>query len=202
MTHGERILRSVEPCMSVRFFNRSAASMVFVALCATTAASAQYRGDYERGDYEPEYDYARVVRVEPIVDVVERPVSREQCWNEPVTRRVAAATPPARRARAPAVLGGIVGGVINDTAGRDAAAATVAGVARNSPPPATQRREARTVTTHERRCETRTDYRRDERITGYDVAYRYRGRVYRTVMDYDPGRRIRVEVAMQDRYYD
>jgi uncharacterized protein YcfJ len=50
--------------------------------------------------------------------------------------------------------------------------------------------------TYQQRCATRTEYYNDERVTGYDVSYRYNGRVYYTVTDYHPGDRIRVEVSV------
>jgi uncharacterized protein YcfJ len=188
--------------MTARFARLSAALVAVAALVAAGSASAQYR----RG-YGPEYDYARVVRVDPIVDMVERPVSRDECWDERVTYR----EPPRYRSsrdRAPAVLGGIVGGVIGNQfgSGNGRDAATVAGaalgysLARDS-----QRRDGgyyssgREYTRVEPRCTTRTEYERDEQVTGYEVTYRYRGRTYQTVTDYHPGDRIRVEVDMDVR---
>ena len=38
--------------------------------------------------------------------------------------------------------------------------------------------------------------RYEEHIAGYDVTYRYQGRLYHTRTDYDPGRRIRVRVEV------
>src|SRR5688500_16858270 len=35
---------------------------------------------------EPDYDFARVVSVDPIVDVASRPVKREECRQQPVRR--------------------------------------------------------------------------------------------------------------------
>jgi uncharacterized protein YcfJ len=186
--------------MKSLFLHRSSIALITAAALASAgAASARHRG------YEPEYDYARVLRVDPILDVVERPVAREECFEERVTYRE-----PARyreRDRAPAVLGGIIGGVLGNQVGsghgRDAA--TVAGaalgysLARDS-----QRRNGsysppREYTSYEPRCTTRTEYRRDERVTGYDVTYRYHGRTFHTVTDYHPGDRIRVEVDMDVR---
>lgn len=184
-------------------FALSAALVAVAALAAAGTATAQ-----SRRDYGPEYDYARVVRVDPIVDLVERPVSREECWDERVTYR----EPPRYRSsrdRAPAVLGGIVGGVIGNQfgSGNGRDAATVAGaalgysLARDS-----QRRsggghyhEGREVSRYEPRCETRTEYEREEQVNGYEVTYRYHGRSYTTVTDYHPGDRIRVEVDMDVR---
>lgn len=195
------MVRFVENVMKSRIARISASLIAVAALAAAGSASAQYRGGYQ--NYGPEYDYAEVVSVDPIIDVVNRPVNRDQCWNEPVTYRE-----PVRyhgsRDRGPAVLAGIVGGVIGNQfghgRGRDAATAAGAllgySMARDS-----QRRYGggyysggREYRTYEQRCTTRTDYYSDERVTGYDVAYRYNGRVYHTVTDYHPGDRIRVEV--------
>lgn len=191
----------MEMVMKPLFLLRCSTALVAVAAVAgADVASARHRGGYG-----PEYDYARVIRVDPILDVVERPVAREECFEERVTYRQ-----PSRyhgRDRAPAVLGGIIGGVLGNQvgsgSGRDAA--TVAGaalgysLARDS-----QRRNgyyspAREYTRYEPRCTTRTEYLRDEHVTGYDVTYRYNGRTYHTVTDYHPGDRIRVEVDMDVR---
>lgn len=43
-------------------------------------------------------------------------------------------------------------------------------------------------------CDTRTEYRSDEQVVGYDVGYRYNGRIYHTRTDRHPGDRIRVAV--------
>ena len=190
--------------MSRRFIRRTAPLFAVAALLAAGTASAQYRGGYDR-----DYDFARVVRVDPIIDVVERPVSREECWEERVTYREEPRYHRSRSDRAPAVLAGIVGGVIGNQfgSGNGRDAATVAGaalgysLARDS-----QRRngsghyhEGREVARYEPRCETRTEYAREEQVTGYEVTYRYHGRTYTTVTDYHPGDRIRVEVDMDVR---
>ena len=186
--------------MKSRVARISASLIAVAALAVAGSASAQYRGGYS--NQGPEYDYAEVVSVDPIIDDASRPVARQECWEEPVTYRE-----PVRyhghRDRGPAVLAGIVGGVIGNQfghgRGRDAATAAGAvlgySMARDS-----QRHYGghysggRTYRTYEQRCTTRTDYYRDERVTGYDVAYRYNGRIYHTVTDYHPGDRIRVEV--------
>lgn len=183
--------------MKSRYARISASLIAIAALAGAGAASAQYRGGYA-----PEFDYAEVLSVDPIIDQVERPVARDECWEQPVTYRE-----PVRyhgnRDRAPAVLAGIVGGVIGNQfghgRGRDAATAAGAmlgySMARDS-----QRYNGgyysggREYTTYEQRCATRTEYYSDERVAGYDVTYRYNGRVYQTVTDAHPGDRIRVAV--------
>ena len=46
-------------------------------------------------------------------------------------------------------------------------------------------------------CREVIEYTEEERVVGYDVAYRYNGRTYETRTDYDPGPslRVRVDVA-------
>ena len=103
-----------------------------------------------------------------------------------------------------AVAGGVIGNQFGSGHGRDAA--TVAGaalgysVARDE-----QRRNdryygrysERVVRTEEERCRIETDYREEERVLGYDVAYRYNGRVYHTRTDSHPGDTIRVRVDVE-----
>jgi uncharacterized protein YcfJ len=195
------MVRFLERHMKSRFVRISASLIAVAALATAGSASAQYRGGYE--GYAPEYDFAEVVSVDPIIDVVNRPVSRDQCWEEPVTYRE-----PVRyhgnRDRAPAIMAGILGGVIGNQFGHGHGreAATAAGamlgysMARDS-----QRRHGggyysggREYRSYEQRCTTRTDYYSDERVNGYNVAYRYNGRIYHTVTDYHPGNQIRVQV--------
>ncbi|MCB1568559.1 MAG: glycine zipper 2TM domain-containing protein [Xanthomonadales bacterium] len=160
--------------------------------------AAQYGGSYG----EPMYDWAEVVRVDPIVRAVDQPVYQNQCWDEPVTYREPPRYVRHRGPRAPAVLGGIIGGVIGNQfghgSGRDAA--TMAGAmlgysaVRDSQYYGGHYQGGREFTRYERRCEPRTDYRRDEQVTGYEVTYRYQGRLYQTVTDYPPGPNLRVRV--------
>ncbi|NVK39632.1 MAG: hypothetical protein HWE39_00185 [Oceanospirillaceae bacterium] len=46
----------------------------------------------------------------------------------------------------------------------------------------------------ERRCAVEPDFEYHEAVIGYEVSYRYRGRVYHTRTDHRPGKRIRVRV--------
>jgi uncharacterized protein YcfJ len=162
-----------------------------------------------RHDHRPiaGYDYAQVLRVDPIIEAYDRPVQRDQCWREPVRYREPARYRQARQDRAPALLGAIVGGVIGSQfgsgSGRDAATAAGALLGYHSVRD-DQRRYAggyyeggREYVRYEQRCEVNTEYFREERVTGYDVTYRYNGEVYTTVTDYHPGDRLRVQVEVR-----
>lgn len=177
-----------------RFFV-PAMALLLVAAGHAGHAAAQGHGAYA----EPAYDWAEVVQVEPILEVVDQPAYR-QCWDEPVTYRE-----PPRYVRhhgpgAPAVLGAIVGGVIGNQFGHGSgrAASTAFGamlgheMVRDSQ--GGYYAGGREFTRYERLCAPREGYRREQRVTGYDVTYRYQGRLYRTVTDYPPGESLQVRV--------
>lgn len=178
---------------------KSPQSALYAAMLLLTPALAGLSRD--AGAAEVYYDYAEVIRVDPIIQTVERPVQRDQCWREPVTYREPARE---RHSRAPAILGAIVGGVIGNQfgggSGRDAMTAAGAMLGYHSVRD-DQRRYGghgyREVTRYEQRCSAQTEYFRDEQVTGYDVSYRYNGEVYRTTTDFHPGRRLRVEVGVR-----
>jgi uncharacterized protein YcfJ len=51
------------------------------------------------------------------------------------------------------------------------------------------------------RCRTVDAVSWEERVVGYDVDYRYHGRIYRARMDEHPGRRVRVHVDVRPRVH-
>ena len=173
-------------------------SILGLATLVPAPASAQGYETYA----EPVYDYAEVVRVDPIIRQVERPQYQNECWNEPVTYREPPRYVRHRGPRAPAILGSIVGGVIGNQfghgGGRDAATAAGAmlgySMVRDTQHYGGYYAGGHEFTRYERRCAPRTDYRRDEQVTGYDVTYRYQGRLYHTVTDYPPGASLRVRL--------
>ncbi len=174
----------------------------FAAAAMSGVASAQNYGGYD--NYSDGYDYAEVVSVDPIIDRVERPVYRDECLQEPVTYREPVRYRGGHRDRAPAVLGGIIGGLVGNQfghgSGRDAA--TLAGAALGYAAVRDSQRHygggyysgGRQYTTYEQRCTQRAQYVADEQVSGYDVTYRYNGRLYNTITDYHPGDSIRVRV--------
>jgi uncharacterized protein YcfJ len=146
------------------------------------------------------YEYANVVRTDPIVRQVRTETPRRECWDE--TRTVSAdphISEPGVGGRT--LLGGIIGGVIGHQfgsgRGRDAAtvagAAIGAGVGYDSARRVYGSRETDEVV---QRCQVRYEDQYEERIEGYRVTYEYNGREYTTRMPYDPGSQIRVRVAV------
>jgi uncharacterized protein YcfJ len=146
----------------------------------------------------PRYDWARVVRAEPIVETYRVPVSHEVCRSEPVT----VVDRGYRRSdnRSPALLGAVIGGVIGNQfgkgSGRDAATAAGAVIGYQAVRSDQKRHDVYysggSYTTYRDSCRIETHYQTEQRVVGYDVTYRYRGGLYRTRTDHHPGDRIRV----------
>lgn len=173
--------------------------MVLMGLMVMAGSAQAYGYD------EDEFEWAEVISVDPIIERAEIPAQREVCWSEPVTYRE-----PVRRRRSNsgAVLGAIIGGAIGNQfgSGHGRDAATVAGAALGYSAARDEqyrndyrygRYAERVVHTQERRCRVESDYAEEEQVTGYDVAYRYNGRVYHTQTDAHPGDRIQVRVDVQ-----
>lgn len=169
-------------------------TLAFTA-AATVSATAAAGGRSHDDSY---YDYARVVFAEPIVEVVRVDDPREVCWTEHITHH----NPRQHRSVTPEIVGGIIGGVVGNQfgSGRGRDVATVAGaVLGGSIAHDYKKRRAYgydTYTEPVERCEIQHHYYEEERIVGYDVKYRYNGRMYRTRMDRDPGSRVRVRVTV------
>ncbi len=175
------------------------AAALLLGTTATAFADHDYR--YARGG-KAMYDYAPVISSEPIVNYVTVTTPVRQCWEEMEYYTVDRGYP---RARGGALVGAVVGGVIGHQfgSGRGNDAATVAGTligaaigsesARKRHGDNGVERVARPV----ERCSTTYEKRREERIDGYRVTYRYHGQKYVTEMPYDPGRKIRVRVDVR-----
>ncbi len=169
------------------------ATMVLALVGAASPALA----DKQRA----QYDYAKVISVEPVRRIVTVRTPVRECWDE-VERYAVQRSAPGTGVST--LLGAVVGGVVGHQfgSGRGNDAATVAGTligaaVGNS---SAQRRYGYETVEHSRpvrRCETRTQERREERIDGYKVLYKYRGQTYATQMPYDPGRELRVRVDVR-----
>jgi len=152
---------------------------------------------------EAEYEYARVVDVQPLVTRVRVSTPQRECWDETrYDERGYGNGPLPRSSAGGAVLGGIIGAVIGHQIGhgrgRDAATAAgaVVGAAVGSKQ-AERRGGYAAVPPREytvQRCETRYHDEWQERNDGYRVTYVYNGRRQVTELPYRPGDRIRVRV--------
>ncbi|MBY6203608.1 glycine zipper 2TM domain-containing protein [Halomonas denitrificans] len=174
--------------MNTRIAGLSAA-LLAAALAAAPADASHRHGEVVR---------VRVIDVHPVYAYEEIPVERDVCRQE-LRRR---GPNPA----AGAIAGALVGGVIGDRMGnrfgdgRGQRAVTVAGAALGA---AVGHEVGRDLARHHgrvvpvRRCDVVVHYETREVLVGYDVAYRYGGRVRHVRMDHDPGPSIDVEVDVR-----
>ncbi|RAP59424.1 glycine zipper 2TM domain-containing protein [Oleiagrimonas sp. MCCC 1A03011] len=162
------------------------------AIAASTSALANPPWARHGYGHESYIDYARVTSVRPLYRHAYRP--QRVCRDVPVGREVYRDN---GHQAAGTLLGAVIGGVLGNTVGKGDGrkAATVVGAvvggAIGNRASAGGRDEVRTA--YARRCHTRSVYAGD-RVVAYNVTYRYRGDIYRTRMDHDPGRRLRVRV--------
>ncbi|NOR20409.1 MAG: glycine zipper 2TM domain-containing protein [Xanthomonadales bacterium] len=160
------------------------------------------------GHNDDQYDYAKVVDVQPITEIVQIPEQQQVCREVPVQKRVAE-----HRSPAPAIFGAILGGVIGNQLSRghghghghhnNRAAATVAGAAIGgviATEVQYRKYPARYYSDVTRVCSRETSWRSEERVVAWDVSWKYRGRIYYSRMDEPPGERIRVRVSVDPVY--
>ncbi len=173
-----------------------------IALCTVLSIGPAMAsvGHHEYRD-SPYLDYAKVVDVEPIIRVVRVTEPRRECWDEEVTRY---RQHTSRRSGSftPLVVGGIVGGVVGNqfSKGKRRDALTVAGALLGASVGRDiyrrHRSTERPYVTTEQRCRVVDEYHEEERVEGYRVTYRYKGKTFVRRMDHDPGRRVRIRVAV------
>ena len=172
-------------------------ALITTLLTAVLATGPVLAGPHHYGkqDRMTFQDRARVVNVEPIIEVVEIPEERRECWTEEV--RYDKRSDP----NAGLIVGGIIGGVVGNQVGngRGKDVATVAGtiigaavgqdVARNS--------QSRPQTRYEDHCRVVTEYYEEEEVVGYWVTMRYRGETFTRRMDEEPGKFVPVRVSLR-----
>jgi uncharacterized protein YcfJ len=184
-------------------FSRSLMGVVGVLGVAASASAAPPSWSNARhhpGPAHAEYEYARVVHVDPIVRQVRVETPRKECWDE--TRYVESRpnisdAAVGGRTLLGAAIGGVIGHQFGSGRGRDAAtvagALIGAGVGYDS---AAKRYPQGGYEEVVQRCDVRYQQEVEQRIEGYRVTYEYNGRHYKTQLPYDPGDRIRVRVAV------
>ena len=146
-------------------------------------------------------DFGRVVRVSPRVEQIRQP--RQECKTDYV--QVPVQQQPQQRSAGGAIIGGIAGALLGNTVGGGSgrAAATAAGAiagavvgdkvdnngrAVNNGPQDYQEQAVR---------QCRTVDAVESRTIGYDVTYDYRGHSYTSMMQRDPGERVRLRVSVE-----
>jgi uncharacterized protein YcfJ len=144
------------------------------------------------------YGYADVLRVDPVYETVRYSEPREECYDERVTTRERGGGDPTGGTVLGAIIGGVVGNQVGSGNGRKAAtvAGAIAGGAIGRNADRNNGGPDRIYEGTERRCRVVDVEREDRRVAGYDVEYRFKGDVFMSRLDYDPGNKLRVRVAV------
>ena len=173
------------------------ATVALAAMLFGTTAWADHPSSHGRA----QYDYAKVISAEPIINYVTVSTPERECWEEMQYYTVDRTR---QDRRAGTFIGAVIGGVIGHQfgSGRGNDAATVAGsmigaAIGNDAARDRYGEDVERIARPVQRCETRYREHREERIDGYRVLYRYNGQKYMTEMPYDPGDRIRVRVDIR-----
>lgn len=149
------------------------------------------------------YDYAKVKEVTPIYKTYQHRVPEENCWVETVkTERHR----PRRNSATSTLVGGLIGGAIGHAVGHNksnkrvgAVVGSALGLSIGHDIGRRNRQPDRYDVSYDdvERCEVSYQTETEERLTGYDVTYKYRGEIYSTFMEEHPGKRIKVSVNIQ-----
>jgi uncharacterized protein YcfJ len=159
-----------------------------LTLFVLAAASLSQAADFEA--------YARVISVTPRVEQVNHP--RQECHTEYVNVQ--------RQQRSNDVSGGIIGGIVGGLLGNQVGggngrtAATAAGAITGALVGDRMQNQDNNVTTSEqpvRQCRTVDSW--EQRTVGYQVTYEYAGRTQTSMMSYDPGQQLRLQVTLTPR---
>jgi len=152
------------------------------------------------GKHNSRDEKARVTHVEPIYRMVTVTRPERECWDQPERYR------KGHESYTSTIAGGLIGGVIGNQFGGGSGntAMTIAGtllggsVGRDM-----GNRYHDTDYGYQEQCRVINRQHREQRIDGYEVSYRYQGRIYTTVMDHHPGKFIPVDVHVEPRrtYY-
>lgn len=187
----------------------AAFSVLAAGSLATPALAGHdcHKHDRHHADYydsRASTDYAQVLSAEPIYRQVRVSAPRRECWDEQLTYREPAHAYGDNAAGA--ILGGIIGGVaghqIGGGHGNDIATAVgaVVGAGLGSSVGGYDP-GGYTRTGYETRCTTVDGTHYEQRVDGYEVTYRYNGRIYNTTLPYDPGNRLAVHVDVRPAAY-
>lgn len=174
------------------FMKTGLAAVMLFGMSVSAFAQDRGYGD-ERAVDNSRVAWADVLRVDPVYDNVVSTRPREECTETAVEQRYDTRGNNA----AGTVIGAIVGGALGNQVGKGDGrkAATVAGALIGGAIGNDQaRRDDRYYVEPQAQCRTVNERYSERRIVGYDVQYRYRGDVYMSQLDYDPGERLRVRV--------
>lgn len=166
----------------------------------TLSSSAVMAGDKYRHYDQGGQDRAKVTWVEPIYTDVRVTTPVHDCYETRGYRR------SPHQSYTSTIAGGIIGGVIGNQfgGGSGQTAMTVAGALLGGSIGRDMNNQYRgSDYNYREQCDVHYQDRYEQRIDGYEVGYRYKGRDYTTFMEHHPGKFIPVDVVAKPsrRYY-
>lgn len=179
--------------------NRMLLPMILLAAAPVALAQSNYV-DRQAGPVAESisYGYADVLRVDPIYETVMTSEPREECYERRGQYRERSGGDPTGGTVLGAIIGGALGNQVGKGDGRKAA--TVAGaVIGGAIGRDVDKNNGSAGGRYERggtNCRVIEVQREQRQVVGYDVEYRYRGEVFMSRLNYDPGERMRVRVAI------
>ncbi|MFT5275375.1 MAG: hypothetical protein ACI9J2_001911 [Saprospiraceae bacterium] len=146
-------------------------------------------------------DEARVTRATPVYNEVRINQPQEECWFESIREPVRTSK---KNSKTPEIFGALIGAAIGHQFGgskrsQNVAAAAGAVLGTSVGHDWDNKRNhttASTKVTRVERCETVDSYHTEQRLSGYEVAYRYNGDLYHTFTQDHPGDTLRVNVSV------
>lgn len=165
-------------------------SALVLALATSGAFAQDARGP--NNDDNAHYGWADVLRADPVQGVTRTEVPRQECYDQQVVRHEGG------NSAAGTVLGAVIGGVLGHTVGKGdgRTAATVVGAVAGGAVGNRVSDHGGDYQSTQTQCREVSSVSEQRRIIGYDVEYRYRGEVYTSRLNYDPGERLRVRVQV------
>ena len=164
-----------------------------LALTLMSAGACAQDGRYATNiDENAHFGWADVLRADPVQGVTRTQVPRQECYEQPVVRH------DGGHSTAGTVLGAVIGGVLGNTVGKGDGrkAATVVGAVAGGAVGNRAGGRGGDYQSSQTQCREVNSISEQRRIIGYDVEYRYRGEVYMSRLNYDPGERLRVRVSV------
>ncbi len=176
-------------------------TLLSISLALPMSAMAGPHGDRQRFE-----DFGRVLNAQPVYKTYEHRVPHETCWNETV--RVERNRHGHHNSSTSTLVGGVIGGAIGHAVGHGksnkklgAVVGSVIGMSVGRDIGERKHNKHRhhndPIYKEVERCDVRYTTKRDERLIGYDVTYKYKGQRYTTFTQEHPGKRIRLAVSVR-----
>lgn len=178
---------------------RSTLPLLIIGSAYGLSAGAQpVRDSVHPDDVESvSFAYADVLSANPVYENYEIREPVERCRPVTITRESGRYEGTTPGTIVGAVIGGALGNQVGKGDGRDAA--TIAGAVIGGAigrEVSANGRGGSTVTRTEEQCELFERVRVEQRVSAWEVSYRYRGDVYLSRLSYEPGPKLKIRVSV------